>query len=59
MSSISGGLFGRAMKLQISHDYFTVWMVTRSRDLAGVRSVETLSAAPAALVSALEAFRLQ
>ena len=50
-------LFQRAMELQIPHNYFTVWMVTPSRDLAGGRPVDLLKTNPAPLLRALEAFR--
>jgi|TARA_R100000935_G_C2838813_1_gene169790 hypothetical protein len=50
-------LFQSAMKLQIPHNYFTVWIVTPSRDLAGARPVDLLKTNPAPLLHALEAFR--
>ena len=50
-------LFDRAMELQIPHNYFTVWMVTPSRDLAGARPVDLLKTNPSPLLRALEAFR--
>ena len=37
--------------------YFTVWMVTPSRDLAGARPVDLLKTNPSPLLRALEAFR--
>jgi hypothetical protein len=50
-------LFDRAMELQIPHNYFTVWMVTPSQDLAGVRPVDLLKTNPSPLLRTLEAFR--
>lgn len=50
-------LFRRAMDLGIPHNYFTVWMVTPSRDLAGFRPVDHLKAGPSPLLRALESFR--
>ena len=50
-------LFQRAMELQIPHNYFTVWMVTPSRDLAGARPVDHLKGGPAPLLRALESYR--
>jgi hypothetical protein len=50
-------LFRRAMELQIPHNYFTVRMVTPSRDLAGARPVDHPKGNPAPLLRALEAFR--
>ncbi|WP_400160550.1 hypothetical protein [Arthrobacter sp. BPSS-3] len=52
-------LFRRAMELKLPHNYFTVWMVTKSRDLAGARPVDRLNAAPTPLVNALESFHWQ
>ncbi|KQN86510.1 hypothetical protein [Arthrobacter sp. Leaf69] len=51
------GLFRRAMELDIPHNYFTTWMVTPSRDLAGSRPVDRLKTNPAPLHRALESFR--
>jgi hypothetical protein len=51
------GLFGRALELQIPHNYFTLWMVTPSRELAGIRPVDHLKGGPAPLIRALESFR--
>jgi hypothetical protein len=48
-------LFQRAMELQIPHNYFTVWMITPFRDLAGSRPVDLLKCSPAPLFHALEA----
>ncbi|MEC5181544.1 hypothetical protein [Arthrobacter sp. CG_A4] len=50
-------LFQRAMELQIPHNYFTAWMVSPSRDLAGARPVDNLKGDPAPLLRALEAHR--
>jgi hypothetical protein len=50
-------LFGRAMELQIPHNYFTLWMVTPSRALAGARPVDHLKGDPAPLLRALESYR--
>jgi hypothetical protein len=51
------GLFGRALELQIPHNYFTLWMITPSRDLAGARPVDRLKGDPAPLLRALESYR--
>lgn len=50
-------LFSRAMELKIPHNYFTVWMITSSRDLGGARPVDVLkdSRAPLPWRRALEA----
>jgi hypothetical protein len=50
------GLFRRAMELKVPHNYFTVWMVTPSRELAGSRPVDLLKNSPSPLLRALEAF---
>jgi hypothetical protein len=50
-------LFGRALELQIPHNYFTLWMITPSRDLAGARPVDHLNAGTAPLLRALESYR--
>jgi hypothetical protein len=50
-------LFQRAMELQIPHNYFTLWMVTPSRALAGARPVDQLEGGPAPLLRALESYR--
>ena len=50
-------LFRRAMELDIPHNYFTVWMVTTSRDLDGSRPVDHLKGNPAPLLRALESYR--
>jgi hypothetical protein len=50
-------LFRRTMELGIPHNYFTVWMVTPSRELAGARPVDHLNGGPAPLLRALESFR--
>ena len=50
-------LFDRALELQIPHNYFTLWMVTPSRALAGSRPVDQLKGDPAPLLRALEAHR--
>jgi hypothetical protein len=50
-------LFQHAMELQIPHNYFTLWMITPSRDLAGARPVDLLKTNPSPLVRALESFR--
>jgi hypothetical protein len=50
------GLFQRAMELSIPHNYFTVWMVSPSRDLGGGRPVDLLRNSPAPLLHALDAF---
>ena len=50
-------LFQRALELQIPHNYFTLWMVTPSRTLAGTRPVDHLKNDPAPLLRALEAYR--
>jgi hypothetical protein len=51
------GLFGRALELQIPHNYFTLWMITTSRALAGTRPVDHLKKDPAPLLRALESYR--
>ena len=50
-------LFRRAMELGIPHNYFTVWMVTPSRGLAGPRPADHLKKDPAPLLAALESYR--
>ena len=50
-------LFQRAMELQIPHNYFTLWMVTPSKGLAGSRPVDHLKGGPAPLLRALESYR--
>jgi hypothetical protein len=45
------------MELDIPHNYFTLWMITPSRDLAGTRPVDHLKTDPAHLHRALESFR--
>jgi hypothetical protein len=50
------GLFQRALELHIPHNYFTVWMVTPSRELAGSRPVDRLKNSRAPLLRALEAW---
>lgn len=50
-------LFQRAMELAIPHNYFTVWMVTPSRNLAGTRPVDHLKSGYAPLLRALESYR--
>jgi hypothetical protein len=48
-------LFQRALELDIPHNYFTAWMVTPSRELAGARPVDLLKNNPTPLLRALEA----
>ena len=48
-------LFQRAMELKIPHNYFTVWMITPSRELGGARPVDVLKDSRAPLRRALEA----
>ncbi|MFF2243739.1 hypothetical protein ACFVTM_06110 [Arthrobacter sp. NPDC058130] len=50
-------LFQRALELEIPHNYFTVWMVTASGELAGSRPVDLLKGSPAPLLRALESSR--
>lgn len=50
-------LFQRALELRIPHNYFTVWMVTPSRELAGARPVDLLKRNPTPLLRALESHR--
>jgi hypothetical protein len=50
-------LFRRAMELDIPHNYFTFWMITPSRALAGTRPVDHLKKDPAPLLRALETYR--
>lgn len=45
------------MELDIPHNYFTLWMVTPSRDLAGARPADRLKGGPAPLLRALETYR--
>ena len=51
------GLFDRGLVLDIPHNYFTLWMVTPSRALAGARPVDHLKGGPAPLLRALESYR--
>lgn len=46
----------RAMDLKIPHNYFTLWMVTPSRNLAGSRLVDLLDKQPSSLFGALGSF---
>jgi hypothetical protein len=48
-------LFQRAMELKIPHNYFTVWMITPSREFGGARPVDVLKGSRAPLQRALEA----
>jgi hypothetical protein len=50
------GLFERALERQIPHNYFTLWMVTPSKALAGARPVDHLKADPAPLLRALKSY---
>jgi hypothetical protein len=50
-------LFQRALELQVPHNYFTLWMVTPSRELAGTRPVDHLKGGPAPLLRTLETYR--
>jgi hypothetical protein len=50
-------LFGRALELDIPHNYFTLWMVTPTKALAGARPVDHLKGGPAPLLRALESYR--
>jgi hypothetical protein len=50
-------LFQRALERQIPHNYFTLWMVTPSRELAGTRPVDHLKGGPSPLLRALESYR--
>jgi hypothetical protein len=52
-------LFRQAMDRQVPHNYFTGWMVTRSRDLGGARPVDCVNTASAPLLDTLEAFHLR
>lgn len=47
-------LFQRAMELKIPHNFFTVWMVTPSRELGGARPVDVLQDSRAPLHRALD-----
>ena len=47
-------LFDRAMELKIPHNFFTVWMITPSRELGGARPVDVLQDSRAPLRRALE-----
>lgn len=44
------------MDLKIPHNYFTLWMVTPSRNLAGSRLVDLLDKQPSSLFGALGSF---
>ncbi|MDF9752777.1 hypothetical protein [Arthrobacter sp. ES3-54] len=46
----------RPLELQIPHNYFTLWMVSPSRDLAGARAVDRFKGGPAPLLRALESY---
>jgi len=48
-------LFHQAMELKIPHNYFTVWMITPSRELGRARPVDVLTESRAPLRRALEA----
>lgn len=48
-------LFHRAMELKVPHNYFTIWMITPSRELGGARPVDVLTESRAPLRRALEA----
>jgi hypothetical protein len=48
-------LFHRAMELKGPHDFFTVWMITPSRELGGARPVDVLQESRAPLRRALDA----
>ncbi|GGH99373.1 hypothetical protein ACFFGR_14930 [Arthrobacter liuii] len=50
-------LFQRAMELKVPHNYFTIWMATPSRALAGTRPVDQLEKDSAPLLRALESHR--
>ncbi|WP_156810879.1 hypothetical protein [Arthrobacter sp. FB24] len=45
------------MDLKIPHNYFTLWMVTPSRALAGNRPVDQLEKGTAPLLQALDSYR--
>lgn len=47
-------LFHRAMEVKIPHNYFTLWMITRSGSLAGSRPVDLLDSGHSPLHRALE-----
>jgi hypothetical protein len=57
LQSTVTALFSRAMELDIPHNYFTVWMITPTNELAGTRPVDHLKTDPAPLLRALESFR--
>ncbi|WP_235506083.1 hypothetical protein [Arthrobacter sp. Leaf337] len=48
-------LFQRAMELKIPHNYFTIWMITPSRELGGSRPVDVHKDRRAPLQRSLEA----
>ncbi|MET3176047.1 UNVERIFIED_ORG: hypothetical protein ABIB52_003920 [Arthrobacter sp. UYCu721] len=43
------------MELKVTHNYFTIWMITPSRELGGARPVDVLTESRAPLRRALEA----
>lgn len=49
-------LFQWAMELKIPHNYFTLWMITPSRELGGSRPVDLLRNSPVPLLLALDGF---
>ena len=52
-------LFKRAMELKIPHNYFTVWMVTPSGNIAGPGPVDFLDSRPSPLFRALETLGME
>jgi hypothetical protein len=45
------------MELDTPHNYFTLWMITPSRNLVGTRPVDHLKTDPLPLLHALESYR--
>lgn len=46
----------RKSSVTVAHNYFTLWVITPSRDLNGSRPVDHLKTDPAPLLRALESF---
>jgi hypothetical protein len=57
LQPIVTALFRRAMEIGIPHNYFTVWMITPSREFSGTSPVDHLKDDPAPLFRALGSYR--